>query len=152
MRHGIDTDFLLAVEIREHPFHEPAHALFEKLLSAGDSLALAPQVLAEFAHVATDQRRFPKPLSMPRALERAKWWWEASEVEQVFPGANSVALALEWMEEHSLGRKRILDTHLAAMLRMNEVSSLVTNNQSDFRVFECFELLDFRSEENTTFK
>jgi len=27
MTHGIDTDFLVAAEIREHPFHRPADAL-----------------------------------------------------------------------------------------------------------------------------
>jgi len=31
MIHGIDTDFLVAVEVREHPFHQQADALLTAL-------------------------------------------------------------------------------------------------------------------------
>ena len=71
MTHGIDTDFLVAVEIREHPFHDPADALLQSLLADGHDLALAPQTLAEFIHVATDPRRMPQPLVMADAIRRA---------------------------------------------------------------------------------
>ena len=51
MTHGIDTDFLVAVEIRNHPCHRQADALLERLLAEGHDFALAPQTLAEFIHV-----------------------------------------------------------------------------------------------------
>ena len=35
MTHGIDTDFLVAVEIRDHPFHRQAEALLVSLLGDG---------------------------------------------------------------------------------------------------------------------
>jgi predicted nucleic acid-binding protein len=35
MTHGIDTDFLVAAEIREHPFHRRADALLQSLLAEG---------------------------------------------------------------------------------------------------------------------
>lgn len=34
MTHGIDTDFLVAGEIRDHPFHRQADALVRSLLAA----------------------------------------------------------------------------------------------------------------------
>jgi hypothetical protein len=50
----------------EHISSEVAHRLvvlgFE--LTAGDLLAIAPQVLAEFIHIVTDPRRFAQPLEM----------------------------------------------------------------------------------------
>ena len=76
MKYGIDTGFLVAVEVVEHPRHAPAQAKIASLVSAGDEFALAPQVLAEFIHVVTDPRRFSQPLNMPEpgvAFQRLDW-------------------------------------------------------------------------------
>jgi hypothetical protein len=43
------------------------------------------------------------------------------------------------MKQFNLGRKRILDTHLAAILYTNGVSRLLTSNPSDFAVFGVLE-------------
>lgn len=53
MTYGIDTDFLGAVEILKHPFHQQAESLLQSILNAGHHLALAPQIMAEFIHVVT---------------------------------------------------------------------------------------------------
>jgi hypothetical protein len=47
----------------------------------------------------------------------------------------------EWMRTYQLGRKRILDTMLAANLHVAGVRRLFTSNPDDFRVFGTFELL-----------
>jgi hypothetical protein len=39
MTHGIDTGFLVAAEIREHPFHREANALLHGLLTEGHERA-----------------------------------------------------------------------------------------------------------------
>ncbi len=60
MIHGLDTGFLVAAEVREHGAHAEARATLAQVLSAGDVIAIAPQVLAEFVHVVTDPRRFTR--------------------------------------------------------------------------------------------
>jgi predicted nucleic acid-binding protein len=57
MTHGFDTGFLVAFEVTDHPHHAAARARIRVCHSNGDDFALAPQVLAEFIHVVTDQRR-----------------------------------------------------------------------------------------------
>jgi len=42
--HGVDTSFLLAVEIVEHVHHLEALRLLEELVARGDRVAIAPQV------------------------------------------------------------------------------------------------------------
>jgi len=42
------------------------------LLATRDLIAIAPQVLAEFIHVATDPRRFAQPLDMTAARQIAE--------------------------------------------------------------------------------
>jgi predicted nucleic acid-binding protein len=70
--HGLDTSFLLAVEIVEHAQHADALRLLTELLAQGDRMAIAPQVLAEFVQVVTDERRFQQPFSMETALNKSE--------------------------------------------------------------------------------
>jgi predicted nucleic acid-binding protein len=144
MTHGIDTDFLVAVEIREHPFHRPADALLQSLLAGGHNLALAPQTLAEFIHIVTDPKRMPQPLSMVEAIGRAEHWWQAQEVMRVFPDGQAVTDFLGWLSRYQLGRKRLLDTLLAATFQQASVKKLITNNERDYKNFGCFEIVTFQ--------
>jgi predicted nucleic acid-binding protein len=114
MIHGLDTGFLVAAEVREHTEHAGARVTLAQVLSAGDVIAIAPQVLAEFIHVVTDPRRFAQPLDMSAARHVAEQWWTANGVVQTFPDAGAVWQFLTWLQQFSLGRKRLLDTLLAA--------------------------------------
>lgn len=138
MTHGLDTSFLVAVEVSSHKEHASARSRFQKLLKAQDAFALAPQILAEFIHVVTDPRRFSSPLTVEQAGGRAEIWWNAAEVVHVFPTLESTLLFLGWLEEHRLGRKRLLDTMLASTLQAGGVSSILTLNRDDFGVFGGF--------------
>jgi len=144
MTHGIDTDFLVAVEIRDHPFHREADSLLQSLLTAGHELAVAPQTLAEFIHVVTDGKRMPQPLTTAAAVARAEHWWQATEVVRVFPNGQSVGDFLVWLTRYQLGRKRLLDTLLATTYQRSGVKRLITNNERDFKVLGCFEIITFR--------
>ena len=139
---GVDTTLLVQLEVQEAPAHRAAHDLLRReALDPQTPLALAPQVLAEFIHVVTDPRRFQQPLSVEQALAKAQFWWDAAEVRHVLPTAESTALFLDWMRRHQLGRKRILDTQLAATLWHAGVRRLLTSNPADFQIFGGFELL-----------
>lgn len=144
MTHGVDTDFLVAVEIRDHPFHSQANQLLDKLLTQGHDIALAPQTLAEFIHIVTDANRMPVPLSMGEAITRATHWWEAAEVVRVFPEGAATTGFLAWLREHGLGRKRLLDTLLAATFHATGIRRIITNNERDYSVFRAFEILGYR--------
>jgi predicted nucleic acid-binding protein len=100
--HGLDTSFLLAVEIVEHAHHAEALRLLGELLARGDRVAIAPQVLTEFVHVVTDERRFQQPFSMETALNKSERWWNAAEADQVLPTDVAIALFHTWMRRHQL--------------------------------------------------
>lgn len=144
MTHGIDTDFLVAVEIRDHPFHQHADALVNHLLEGNHAFALAPQTLAEFIHVVTDPRRMPIPLLVEDAVARAEYWWQADAVVRVFPEGVAAECFLTWLRKYRLGRKRLLDTMLAATFFQSGIRRVITNNEADYRVFGVFEIVGYR--------
>lgn len=140
---GIDTDFLVAVEIRDHRFHASADHLLTQQLKEQHEFAILPPTLAEFIHVVTDGRRMPNPLPLQEATSRAEFWWQAREVVRLYPNARATTQFFNWIRQHRLGRKRLLDTLLAASLHSNGMHHLITNNTADFKVFGCFELIPF---------
>jgi predicted nucleic acid-binding protein len=138
MIHGVDTSFLVALEVASHNEHAACRLQIRRLLDAGDAFALAPQVLTEFIHAVTDPKRFTAPLTVEQAVHRAEFWWNAGEVTHVFPTSECMLLFLNWMTEHQLGRKRVLDTMFAATLQAANVVSLLTLDRKDFAIFEGF--------------
>ena len=103
---GVDTTFLVQLELVELPAHKPALELLQReILSQQVPLALTPQVLTEFIHIVTDPRRFLRPLTASEAIAKARFWWMAKEVQQVVPTCESTVLFLDWMHRHNLGRK-----------------------------------------------
>jgi predicted nucleic acid-binding protein len=138
MRHGLDTGFLVAAEVTEHADHADARSTLARLLGAGDHIAIAPQVLTEFVHIVTEPRRFTRPLDMAAAWQLADQWWTAREAVHIFPDGGATRLFRDLLVRFSLGRKRLLDTLLAATYRQFTIQSLLTTNPSDFGVFGVF--------------
>jgi toxin-antitoxin system PIN domain toxin len=144
MTYAIDTDFLVAVEVRDHLFHRAADQLLGRLLDDGHSLGLTAQCLAEFIHVVTDPRRLHQPLNIEEAVDRAERWWQAAEVVRLLPDSNSTTLWIDLLRQHRLGRKRLLDTMLASTCRSHGIGKLISNNDQDFKVFEFLDVVNYR--------
>jgi len=141
MKIGIDTTFLVQVSLREHPGHAQAQAEMDRRLTNGDIFVMAPQVVAEFIHVVTDPRRFEQPLNMGEALKRAQTWWDARETEHVLPTPECMVQFWRWMDEFGLGRKRLLDTMLAATYFTHQVHTILSSNARDYDTFGCFRMI-----------
>lgn len=142
---GLDTSFLVGLTIREHPAHSACLELFDtEIRGRQSSAAICAQVLGEFAHVVTDARRFAQPLGMDESLEICSQWWHAGECRIVEPTPHSFPLFVDWMQRQRLGRKRVLDTLLAANYRSAGIKRIATTNWRDFRIFGVFDIIDLQ--------
>ena len=140
---GIDTDVLVHWAMQGAPRHRAVRRFVEVEVSKQDSrLGLTPQVLHETLHVCTDGRRFEKPLEMKTAISLLRDLWDAKETARLLPGPTTLHRTLELLDSLGLGRKRILDTALAATLEAAGVKRLATLNAPDFRIFPFLEVID----------
>lgn len=138
---GIDTTWLVDLEVADSSRHQGARLLFEEWRAQGSSpLCVYHHVFSEFLHIVTDQRRFSRPLSMDAAVERVWFWASQERIRIVYPDADSFKRSLMWMSAWKLGRNRIVDTQMAAAYAQAGVSRLLTANPGDFAVFKAFEL------------
>ena len=143
MIYGADTTFLVQLEIVEAVGHQAAYRYWlENVVGKDIRLAIAPQVLHEFVHIVTDERRWERPLGPAEALSKAELWWQAAEVVQVFPSEQAVSLFFTWMRRYHLGRKRLLDTQLAATLWAAGIRTLITSNARDYGIFDGLTTID----------
>lgn len=121
--------------------HERCWELFQHEIVGGvNTMAIAPQVLTEFAHVVTNPRRFEQPLPMSEALLLCEQWWSAHECSQAIADDEAARLFTVWMTEHRLGRKQLLDTMLAATYHRAGAARLATSNWRDFTRYGVFEV------------
>ncbi len=137
---GLDATTLIAYEIEEHALHSSVRVGVRKVVADGETFGLSDQTVWEFLHIVTDARRFRDPLTMDDALERAARWSNAYEVTDLCPTGETRGWTLKWMKDYGLGRKRILDTALAAVFHTHGISRIATANRSDF---ECFGVFTF---------
>lgn len=137
---AVDTDVLIPWLVASAPRHEESRSFIrQELEKDGGRIAVAPQVCWEFLHVVTDERRFDRPCTLEQASGLVRAVWNAPETVRLPSSADVVPRVLELLQQHRLGRKRILDTALAAALEAGGVRRLATYNVRDYR---CFGFLD----------
>jgi predicted nucleic acid-binding protein len=140
---GVDTSFLIAHCDSNHLQNTRVRQLLVEWTQSKEQLVFCPQVIAEMLHVVTDARRLPHAWTMSQAVAQAEQWRTAAEVRWVSPDDPCVQLCLEWMTQYALGRKRVLDTMLAATYYRHGINRIATLNADDFHVFGVFECLPF---------
>lgn len=146
IRRGLDTNVLLYAHISTLPNHQAVRDyLLSQLRDTGVQLIVTSSVLNEFIHVVTDRKRFSPPFEMREALATARLYVRHSNVICLGSGEVSVLRALDFMERHKLGRKRVSDTLFAATLLTHGVQEIITCNPGDFRLFEPLAVIDPRT-------
>ena len=136
MRIALDTNLLVEAHLPGLRRHQLARDyLLEQSAISDVVLAVTPLVVHEFVHVVTDARRFEPPVAMSEALAISRGYLARSNVECLPIGEDAIVLAIEFLERHRLGRKRIADCVLAATLLTHGVHRLATFSPGDFAVF-----------------
>ncbi len=146
MRIAIDTNILIYAHLPSLPEHAEVRRCLEGLLGDHETkIIITANVLHEFIHVVTDARRFTPPVSMSEASAVAGLYLGRPNIECLPLDEKAVFMALELIESHRLGRRRLADTLYAAALIQNKVKHLLTCNPADFRIFDELEIIDPRN-------
>ena len=138
---GLDSNILVQLALQDHPANLATIAAVQAEAQQGRRLVFPSLVADEFLHVITDARRFSPPLTMTEALDWLENFVANPAVGVLEPTPETLRQTLRWMREFNLGRKRILDTQLAAIFHTADVRRLLTSNPADFAVFGVFEII-----------
>ena len=136
---GLDCNILVQLAMADHPANPATVAAVQAETRREGRLVVPTLVMTEFLHVTTDPKRFAPPLTMNEALDWIEDFMVNPSVGLLEPAQESTRQMLYWMRQFNLGRKRILDTHLAAVLHTAGVRRLLASNPADFAVFGVLE-------------
>ena len=139
---ALDTDVLVHWAMTGADHHDAVRRWVDQGIGRGRRVGLTHQVLYEFVHVVTDPRRFERPMSMTAAVDFVRRLWTAKEVARVVPRVGVVPRVCGLVETLKLGRKRVLDTALAATIESAGIASIATFNSKDFSVFSFLRIED----------
>jgi predicted nucleic acid-binding protein len=136
---GLDCNILVQLALADHPANPATVAAMQTSARRGERFILPSLIATEFLHVVTEGRRFDPPLTMIEALEWLEDFMANPAVCLLEPAPEVLRQTMRWMRQFNLGRKRILDTHLASMLCAAGVTRLLTANPGDFKIFGVLE-------------
>lgn len=140
---GIDTCFLVDLTMSGSPRHEGALKLFTEWKNTNKRMCIFYNVFLEFQHIVTDAKRFEFPMTMEQAIENVWFWTEQERVKVIYPDDKSFGRAQVWLNQYKLGRKRLIDTHMASCYAENGVDEIWTANAKDFEIYNMFDLPDY---------
>jgi uncharacterized protein len=136
---GLDCNILVQLAFAEHPANTKSQKMVAAEIESGTDLVFPSLIITKFLHIVTDGRRFSPPFTMAEAVAWIQEFMANPAVRLLQSTPTSLDQTLQWLTQFNLGRKRILDTHLAAVLHTNGVRRLLTSNPSDFAVFGVLE-------------
>ena len=139
---GIDTSILIALAIRTHAHRSATIDCTQREYNQGCRFILAPLVISEFLHVVSDTKQMNPAMTIAQATQWIESWIQSTHTLRVYGNDESNDLCFRWLRDYNLGRKRIHDTQLAAILHVHGVDRLLTHNAKDFRVFGVFNLIE----------
>ena len=140
---GVDANVLIYSAIESMPEHKRVLSFFERRVLTGElSCAVSFPVLLEFVHITTDSKRFKPALSMEESVAIAEQYWLAADWHPLIPKSTTGSRAFALLRNHRLGRKRLLDTYLAATLLDHGVTTLITCDTGDFNIFSDLQLIN----------
>ena len=94
------------------------------------------QVLYEFFSVVTSAKRVEHPLSPRDASELCIDLWECNEIEKINPSGIEPIEVFKLAKELKLSKAEIFDCTLAVTAKENEVESICTENDADFKRYK----------------
>lgn len=138
----VDTSILVRTVYPSDPLHQVAVGALAKFRQRGEQLCIAPQNLVEFWSVAT------RP-----ATQRGGLGMDITIAEKEIQSINRIYHLLSYPAQvpkiwqrivvaHSVMGKQVHDAHLAAMMQVHSVMSILTFNGRDFKRFPGLTVLD----------
>ena len=110
-----DANLLLYAYDESSPFHEPAKAWCEEVMSGPSPLTLLPAVVFGFVRIATHPRVFKDPFSVSDAADRVRSWLAMRHVQLHEMLPEDVACALGLLEAAGTAGNLTSDAQIAAV-------------------------------------
>lgn len=130
----LDTSFIVAVTMENHPHHRAASDHFETLIEHEAELFICPQVCREFVVALTRGPFGDVKVSLDDALLHLDDWLVCCTVLDEHAG-----VLREWLrlvDRYKVHGKQVHDCNIVAVMKCYGLKRLATRNADDFKRFD----------------
>jgi len=138
----LDTNILVYATFSEDPFFKKAKKLRDKAMKGEIKTCITPQILSEFYAVITDPKRVSNPLSPELAKKEAENYFKSPSILKIYMKKTTVRKMLELAEKYQIKSQQIFDVQLVATMLDNNIRTVYTVNQEDFKKFREIKTLN----------
>lgn len=140
----LDSNILIYATNVDSPFYKKSIEVITKYLRTG--FFLSDLNLIEFFQVVTDIRKTPDPFLPEEAFTYIKKLTSVPEVHvlrtQTLVELIAIKAIYEEMIELGIRRFQIYDYLIADCMRKNQVKTIITGNEADFKKFSFIEVIN----------
>ena len=130
----VDTNILLRVMVTQMALHAQTETLVQRMWADQAELWISRQVIREYLVQITHPRTFAPPLNIDQVLH------QLTTIESLFRIADDThdvtAQLLALLQTYPTRGKQIHDANIVATMLANNIDTLLTLNDDDFRRFE----------------
>jgi predicted nucleic acid-binding protein len=137
----IDTNILIYSTFPEE-FKEK-HIISNKILSDFDNLVISNQIILEYINVSTNNKIFEYPLSTEKALSNIDKYLKI--VKLVTNHNIEYSILKEASLEYGIENRKVFDLNIYLIMKINNISNLITFNKNDFEMFKDIKILDIEN-------
>lgn len=131
----IDSNVLIYAAYPDEPHFAASRALIDSAKDPQANFFVAPQNVAEFYGTVTNPRRVTKSKTPLEALEAIETFLAFPGVTMLAVPVNVVSLLTELLRVSQVTAQDVYDAQLVAVMLGNEVTTILTFNDADFRRF-----------------
>ena len=138
----LDTNVLVYAVDERSPFNPKATRFIERINAGDFRVCLSPQVMGELYSTITNPRKSTKPCSPGEAVRIVRGFWEADNIQKVYPNEATLDLTLDLVQRYRIKAMNFFDAQIVATMLENGVRTIYTVNGEDFSKFEEIEAIN----------
>jgi predicted nucleic acid-binding protein len=135
----IDSNIIVYAINSKSSQHKKAHQVFKRIKLGEFVGIISHQNLLESFRILT-HKKYDNPMPTAKAIAYLESY--ASLCKIISPDLSTFSIAKHFVRKCKLKSDQIYDAYLAATMKTNSITRIITANAKDFTIFKEFEVLD----------
>ena len=138
----IDTNILVYANNRDSEFHSVCKSIVTDSIKGDVQAVIALQNLIELYAIITDKRRVERPLTPKKAKDLIEYYEGNGNIRIIAPLPQTLRTVIKLIDKHKPKSQSVFDYFLVATMLDNDVHSIYTANDKDFKHFKGISVIN----------
>ena len=138
----LDSNILVFAHNVSSPLHEKAKQLIFSAVNKEINAVITPKNILEFYSIITNPTQVEKPLLINDVYFLANEYIRSGTFAFIYPQTTTLFKTIQLATKYQIKKAEIFDAYLVATMLDNSVSTIYTDNEKHFNLFERIEVVN----------